>query len=288
MKGSVVTVTKVRGFIALLLSMALVITTMGTALAAPNGDKGHKGGVKTEQVHDALRGIDGVLDDSKGSKAKAKGQSMVLENADGISAEVPLDAKKGVKIGVGDNALKVKVPNANEAGKGKVVSEGTVAYPSGEQSANAVQLLGKNGEQAVRMLTVIKSSDAATQYPYEVDVPAGGKIEILPNGGAMVLDGADTVIAVVDVPWAKDANGLPLATHFTTDGTTLVQHVEHNVPGVAYPVVADPIWFYIAPWVLRRCGIGYFGGATGAWITGANAWQIFGAGVFGCIFSFVR
>lgn len=38
--------------------------------------------------------------------------------------------------------------------------------------------------------------------------------------------------------WATDANGQPVATHSSVDGSTLIQVVDHQ--GAAYPVVADP------------------------------------------------
>lgn len=46
-------------------------------------------------------------------------------------------------------------------------------------------------------------------------------------------------IARIHVPWAKDALGRPLATHYDVDGDRLIQHVmfsEHT----PFPVVADP------------------------------------------------
>lgn len=55
-----------------------------------------------------------------------------------------------------------------------------------------------------------------------------------------MLDNVETLVAVIDKPWAKDASDQPVATWFSTDGATLVQHVEHRVSGVKYPVTADP------------------------------------------------
>lgn len=51
-------------------------------------------------------------------------------------------------------------------------------------------------------------------------------------------------------PWAFDANGTPVPTHYEVQGSTLVQVVDHTGAGIAYPVVADPtfitgtnVWF---------------------------------------------
>lgn len=49
----------------------------------------------------------------------------------------------------------------------------------------------------------------------------------------------------VATPWATDANGQSIPTHYETDGTSLTQVIEHNsVANVAYPVVADPIYWW--------------------------------------------
>ncbi len=44
-------------------------------------------------------------------------------------------------------------------------------------------------------------------------------------------------------PWAKDAKGNPVDTHYTVDGNTLTQHVDHTA-ATAFPVTADPAWTY--------------------------------------------
>jgi len=45
---------------------------------------------------------------------------------------------------------------------------------------------------------------------------------------------------VVAPPWAKDAAGENVKTHYQLNGSVLTQTVEHQAPGVAYPVLADP------------------------------------------------
>lgn len=57
----------------------------------------------------------------------------------------------------------------------------------------------------------------------------------VPNGQA--------VVATIGMPWAKDANGEPVASHYDVDGDVVTLVVEHQDKPVAYPVVADPwVW----------------------------------------------
>jgi hypothetical protein len=73
-------------------------------------------------------------------------------------------------------------------------------------------------------------------------VPKGGGLAITGDGGAVVFGVAATLLAVIPAPWAKDAHGRHIATHYEVHGTTLIQFVGHQAPGTAYPVVADPTW----------------------------------------------
>lgn len=72
-------------------------------------------------------------------------------------------------------------------------------------------------------------------------------LPVLNDDGSVVLfsapetdDAVASVAGVVDAPWAKDASGAPVATHFEVDNGDLVQIVEHAQATLAYPVVADP------------------------------------------------
>lgn len=107
-----------------------------------------------------------------------------------------------------------------------------------------------------RIHTVISSATSPTEYVHTVSIPTGARLLLenqLPpdpenpgpqdpglQSGAYVLDANNNLIGGFGSPWAKDANGLAVATHFEIRGTSLVQVVNHNVSGVAYPVVADP------------------------------------------------
>ena len=48
-----------------------------------------------------------------------------------------------------------------------------------------------------------------------------------------------TRTAVIAAPWARDADGAPVPTHYEVTGGTLTQIVDFT-PATAFPVVADP------------------------------------------------
>lgn len=229
-------------------SLAVAVTMFGsvfvptaTVLAeevGPNTD--NSAAVTGSEVAEALRGTDGVLASSDQTAVTSDADSAIQAVTAGTAVDVPKDASEGVTLGAADGstpAIDIALPNAETAGDAKQVAPGTVAYPSNNGSANAVQATEDGG---VRMLTVIDNPNAPTVYDYKVTVPNGGHVELTDDGGAVVKDGAGETIASVATPWAKDATGAFINTYFTTDGLTLTQHIEHNVPSVVYPVTADP------------------------------------------------
>lgn len=241
--------------------------------------------VTSLEVGSALANVDGILEASDDIKTGADSDSAITATVANVDIEVPRDLSDGVGL----DALTIDLPNADAAKNATGVAEGTVAYPAANGSANAVQVTDDGG---VRMLTVIDNTSAATEYKYDVSIPNGGNIALLPDGGAEVTDSDGEVLAVVNTPWAKDAAGMKLNTYYTTDGQSLVQHVEHNVAGVTYPVVADPIWFVVSGavfwWAVARCGAGGIIGSVFSYVGGDRSPRAMAAaGAAGCISSFI-
>ena len=73
----------------------------------------------------------------------------------------------------------------------------------------------------------------------EVDLPEGATLILTEEGSIDVLGDDRYTIAAFEVPWALDADGNDVPTHFTVDGNTITQIVETEETTV-YPIVADP------------------------------------------------
>jgi len=77
----------------------------------------------------------------------------------------------------------------------------------------------------------------------------GGEPE---DDGSVLASRADgTAIGRVAKPWARDANGAEVPTHFEIAGTTLTQIIDHRSGPYAYPIVADPFWD--TAWKVTKC-----------------------------------
>ncbi|MDX2684102.1 hypothetical protein [Streptomyces scabiei] len=268
--------------------VASAVIATGALVALPSNAAADTGDtVSSSEIAAAL----GSTDASNGAlveepvPSKTDTDSAAVVSQSDMSIEVPKNPEDGVSLqSDGAPEVTIDLPNADASKDAVRLKDGTVAYPGTDGSAQAVV----PAEGGVQMLTTIANSDAPTRFAYKVDVPDGGRVEVSPdNTQALVFDGQGNITVAVPAVWAKDANGTAVPTHFESDGKTLTQVVNHTSGNYAYPVVADPFWFFIAGWVLRACGIGFLGGWAGAWVTGANMWQRFGAGVVGCVFKFL-
>jgi hypothetical protein len=286
MEGRDMTVKTRCWMLAAVLTTTLVAAATGSAYADDSGDAT----VTAADVATALRGVPGVLADSDTTKTTADTDSAAAAAVGGTTVDVPRDADAGVNLSRNGTTLTVTPPNAEDSGPGTTVAPGVIAYPSGEGAATAVQIT-ETGD--VRMFTVIDSSDAATAYTYDVSVPAGG--HIARNGdGAVIVDAAGTPVASVAAPWAKDAHGTAVPTHFdvSSDEQHLTQVIEHTTGAVAYPVTADPWWsvaLKIVKFTAKKIGPGAavlcLTGAGWAWYrSDSSGWLRVGDSVAGCIF----
>jgi hypothetical protein len=188
--------------------------------------------------------------------------SQVLGSAPSLSQTVPAEAAHGgfaaatagtnvtIPGNSGSNVtmaqpglptISVGLPNNGGASSAQAAASGLVAYRGTDGAANAVAATA----EGMQLLTVIASAAAPTTYNYPISVPHGGSLQLQSDGSVMVLGSTGTPIAYVAAPWAHDANGKSITTWFSISGTTLVQHVAHNVAGVAYPVVADPSFWKV-------------------------------------------
>ena len=153
---------------------------------------------------------------------------------------------------------------------GQLAADGSVVY-SGDNVGKTVQAT----QEGVRISTVIKSAEAATEYVHQLKLPDGAKAMRLSeyqlsaeddqnakaaagavskqdqgattntntNAGAdpiIIVDKESKLLGMFAEAWAKDASGKEISTSYEIRDGALVQKVDHKQQGVQYPVVADP------------------------------------------------
>lgn len=153
---------------------------------------------------------------------------------DGEATSIPIDPEVGVSIG-SESTFAIELPFAEAASDGQAVADGIVVFDNGNDSLT-VPTIKRDG--SVQIATIIESAAAPVRYEYQLVLPVGGTASIDNEGRVTLLDSDGAFLGGVTAPWATDANGTVVPTHYELVGNTLTQIVEHT--GFAYPVVADP------------------------------------------------
>ncbi|MGV3016877.1 hypothetical protein [Rothia sp. 88186D007BW] len=156
------------------------------------------------------------------------------------SAEIPKDAIEPIVLGAeSETKIGIFLPDSEETSTAKSGEFGEIAFEHNNSSSTSV-LPYEDG--SVQMVTTIEEASAPQEYTYNLELPDDASLELLEDGMVLVRDAEGNFVAGVAAPWAKDANGTDVPTRYEIRGSSLVQVIEHDTPGVDYPVTADPFW----------------------------------------------
>ncbi|MDN4613716.1 hypothetical protein P5G50_04550 [Leifsonia sp. F6_8S_P_1B] len=151
---------------------------------------------------------------------------------------VPADAAAGIRLGGETPGLTIGLPFAQRADDATASAlPGVVVYDNNNGSST-VPVIRRNG--SVQINTVIDRPTAPKRYLYAMALPVGASLRSTPGGGVESFGGApDAAVLHVDAPWAKDARGGAVPTHYEVSGRSFTQVVDFT-PRTAFPVTADP------------------------------------------------
>ncbi|MGV0153186.1 hypothetical protein ACSW29_07600 [Rhodococcus sp. GB-02] len=113
-----------------------------------------------------------------------------------------------------------------------------MAYSPGGQSSLRVFDPISDG---YRFFFLIHDETSSHESVIPVTVPPGGRMSVNPDGTVTVFDADGNPVSTIDAPWAYDANGTPIPTHYEIRDGQLVQVVDTaGIENVLYPILADP------------------------------------------------
>lgn len=96
----------------------------------------------------------------------------------------------------------------------------------------------KELDDGAQTLIHINNENAPRQYAFPVELGPDDRLELMEDG-TVSLNSDRFPQGAFEKPWAKDANGADVPTHFEIQGSRLVQVVDFD-SNTAFPVVADP------------------------------------------------
>jgi hypothetical protein len=166
------------------------------------------------------------------------GDSTGLLRGEGARIVATQDAGSGVKVEFASGRpLQVGLPETGGVSSERVSPSGR-RIVTGRNAFDLVTQVDDTG--APQFLAVLRSKSAPRDYTFRPTFGENTRVELRGNGGAAIFSADKKDAVEVAPPWAVDANGRSVPTHFEVRGAALVQVVDHRAGNFAYPIVADP------------------------------------------------
>lgn len=168
----------------------------------------------------------------------------VIEKAEtaAVGTSTPADTpspviQDGATVDVNGSDLSVTMGAAtdavtSEAGQYATLQDDSITYAASHPR-----------EGTTRFTAVLASSTGARP---EWTFAGGRHLPLLDNGTVGISDG-ENFLGSIDAPWAIDAAGRSLSTHYEISGSKLTQVVDTT--GALFPVVADPTVNFYGPYI---------------------------------------
>jgi hypothetical protein len=169
-------------------------------------------------------------------EAASQDEALDMDQGRDRDASMPGDARRGLQLPTekGWGPITIGLPYADRAAKAETSTSGTTTFNNRNGSTTVPVAL----DGGIQISTVLAHPGAPRTYEYEFSLPDGASIA--PDGeDLLILNGSGEPVAVVDSPWARDARGRDIATHYDLSGDTVIQVVEPTSEAT-YPIVADP------------------------------------------------
>jgi hypothetical protein len=155
-----------------------------------------------------------------------------------VDVSIPDEADGAIQLG--DSGLAVSASNAEEDRGALRFGEKNVFYPDAFGTEADTDQIVSPTAAGVEIFDLLRSADSPETLRFAMDLPQGAKLHGDGNGGAVVLQGKET-IGSIPFPSATDAQGAAVPVELQVEGNTIVLRVDHRESDVAYPILVDPI-----------------------------------------------
>lgn len=155
----------------------------------------------------------------------------------GETVSLPGTGAGGITVADSTISLGLGLPTGT-TGSGVEIASSSTLYSTPLHYSVAATITSSGVRESVAM----ENASAPTSYSYPITLPSGEFLSPNPDGSVSVMKSfseGSISLGTFQSPWARDANGNPVSTNYTVQGSTLIQHVDVT-PATAFPVVADP------------------------------------------------
>jgi sugar lactone lactonase YvrE len=203
--------------------------------------------LRTENASGAEEGVDLELQHSQGE----------LQPANPL-AEVGIPEHLGEGISLGEPDVEISIAGAPGE---RVATDADGKFAFYPEVALDTDLIVAPTPRGVETMTDIRSAEAPASTTYQLSLPPGSELRATEEGGAEVVEGGRTALAI-PAPTAIDAAGNPVQTEMSVSGESITVAVVPT-PSTAYPLLVDPT--YIGEgwrWTLNRESLAAWSGYT--------------------------
>ena len=164
------------------------------------------------------------------------------------SAEVtiPTDSDRPITSqspGGSSSSMAISLPAQTDTSAPQVAADGTVVFTSTDGGPDAAVQAMSSGQ--TRIETVIHDPTESRRFTYRI---GSGYVPTLAMDGSVfalpAVHNTGTAIAVFSAPWARDASGRAVTTHYEVSADSITQVIEPDAD-TEYPIVADPAWAWM-------------------------------------------
>ena len=177
-------------------------------------------------------------------------------NAPDAQANEALDVPKNAEDTVDYNDAKLSF-GLDIPASGRPATDELRTTFAGDGQDNSISL--EPLDNGMRALITIDSPDAPTSYAFDISGDVAD-LSLESDGSVLGLDSNANPIVTIPAPWAVDANGATVPTHYEVNGTVLTQLVEHTDGEWAYGITADPSFLWWAGHIVLCVG------EVGSWL----------------------
>jgi RHS repeat-associated protein len=210
--------------------------------------------LRTENADGEQEAVDLSLESPEGSGGELQPQNPLAELA------IPAHLGEGISLG----EVQIEVAGAPQESAPTNVEGQYAFYPNVAENTDLVVAPTPTG---VETMTDIRSAEAPTTTTYELSLPAGAELKASEIGGAEVVQGTRTTMAIPP-PSAIDAAGEPVPVELKVERESL-RVVASPGPQASFPILVDPVFEFIS-----EASYWYSPENFAAWTSTTNDWSL--------------
>jgi hypothetical protein len=156
-----------------------------------------------------------------------------------VGRQVSVTGQSGRKIALNAPGTAIAVHGASSQELKSVSTEVTSETPVAATELPGAKVTTFDTKTGFQTLITITDKTASPTYGFALELPVSTHAELEADGSVLITDNDGFAVGGVFKPWAKDANGKSVPTHYSLANGVLTQTIDFT-PETAFPVVADP------------------------------------------------